>query len=160
MSDYLENYIEPYQEGDILELDELWSFVYAKIHKFWIWIALCKRTRQIIAYHIGNRDTDSCREFYSKIPRSYKQSFTFSDYWEAYSTVIQTGKHQSVGKHTGLTNHVERFNNTLRQHIARLVRKTLSFSKSDFYHECHIRIFIHYYNRYLLSKSSSLISAN
>ena len=83
-------------------------------------------------------------------------SFTYSDYWETYDKVIKTGKHKSIGKHTGLTNHVERWNNTLRQHVSRLVRKTLSFSKSDFYHECHIRIFIHYYNTKLLPKTSSL----
>jgi IS1 family transposase len=30
---------------------------------------------------------------------------------------------------SGKTNHIERFNNTMRQRISRLVRKTLSFSK-------------------------------
>jgi IS1 family transposase len=34
-----------------------------------------------------------------------------------------------VGKETGLTAYIERLNNTLRQRISRLVRKTLSFSK-------------------------------
>jgi hypothetical protein len=34
----------------------------------------------------------------------------------------------AVGKESGLTSYIERFNNTLRQRIARLVRKTLSFS--------------------------------
>jgi insertion element IS1 protein InsB len=54
---------------------------------------------------------------------------SYSDYYASYNKVIQTGKHQLIGKETGLTNHVERWNNTLRQHISRLVRKTLSFSK-------------------------------
>ncbi|CAG0947106.1 hypothetical protein ANRL1_03677 [Anaerolineae bacterium] len=40
-----------------------------------------------------------------------------------------------VGKGTGEINHMERWNNTLRQSYARYVRKTLSFAKSDFYHE-------------------------
>jgi IS1 family transposase len=137
----------------------LWSFVGAKIYVHWIWIAICKRTRQIVAYHIGGRDTETCKEFYQKIPIHYKQSFTYSDYYATYNKVIQTGKHQSIGKETGLTNHVERWNNTLRQHISRLVRKTLSFSKSDYYHEAHLRVFIHYYNNSLLPKSSSLFNA-
>jgi IS1 family transposase len=34
-----------------------------------------------------------------------------------------------VGKDSGLTSYIERLNNTLRQRVARLVRKTLSFSK-------------------------------
>jgi len=38
-----------------------------------------------------------------------------------------------VGQESGETAHVERWNNTLRQRLARFVRKTLSFSKSDVY---------------------------
>jgi len=34
----------------ILELDELWSFVLKKAHDSWIWIALCRQTRQVVAY--------------------------------------------------------------------------------------------------------------
>ena len=33
--------------------------------------------------------------------------------------------HKSVGKETGLTNRIERFNCTMRQRISRLVRQTL-----------------------------------
>ncbi len=28
-------------QGEVLELDELWSFVYRRLNKRWIWIALC-----------------------------------------------------------------------------------------------------------------------
>ncbi|MCI5168362.1 MAG: IS1 family transposase, partial [Candidatus Electrothrix sp. GM3_4] len=49
--------------------------------------------------------------------------------WDAYKTVIPVKRHKAVGKETGLTNHIERFNNTMRQRISRLVRDTLSFSK-------------------------------
>ena len=38
--------------------------------------------------------------------------------------------HRCVGKETGETAHIERWNNTLRQRIGRYVRQTLSFSKS------------------------------
>lgn len=41
---------------------------------------------------------------------------------------------------------IERFNNTLRQRVSRLVRKTLSFSKSLDNHVGAIWYFIHYYN--------------
>ena len=36
---------------------------------------------------------------------------------------------RAVGKETGLTNHIERLNNTFRQRVSRLVRESLSFSK-------------------------------
>jgi IS1 family transposase len=47
----------------------------------------------------------------------------------SYAKVFPHKRHGAVGKETGLTNLIERFNNTLRQRISRLVRKTLSFSK-------------------------------
>jgi hypothetical protein len=42
-----------------LEADELWSFVGAKENKRWVWLVLERRTRQIIALHIGDRSLDS-----------------------------------------------------------------------------------------------------
>ena len=33
-----------------LELDELWSFVLKKANQVWVWIALCRKTRQVVAY--------------------------------------------------------------------------------------------------------------
>ncbi|MDF5738566.1 IS1 family transposase, partial [Nostoc sp. S13] len=54
--------------------------------------------------------------------------------------------HRAVGKESGKTNHIERFNNTMRQRISRLVRKTLSFSKKLDNHIGAIWYFIHHYN--------------
>ncbi|MBA2244786.1 MAG: IS1 family transposase [Gemmatimonadetes bacterium] len=50
-------------------------------------------------------------------------------------------------KSSGRTNHVERWNLTLRQRLGRFVRRTLSFSKSDHMHEISLRLFLHEYNR-------------
>jgi len=55
-------------------------------------------------------------------------------------------RHQPVGKESGLTSYIERLNNTLRQRISRLVRKTLSFSKKLENHQGAIWNFIHDYN--------------
>ncbi len=138
---------------DVLELDELCSFVLTKSQKRWIWIALCRRTRQVVAYFIGNRSERSCWKLWSRIPYDYRQCTTFSDFWETYETVFgQLGSnHSSVGKETGETAHVERWNNTLRQRLGRFVRKTLSFSKSDEFHEIALRLFLHDYNLSLIS---------
>jgi IS1 family transposase len=72
---------------------------------------------------------------------------TTSPIGEAYNFIYQqTGQHQKVGKDSGQTNHMERWNNTIRQWLGRLTRKTLSFSKSDFYNQLVIRLFIIRYN--------------
>ncbi len=51
----LRSSLMPAQAKDILELDELYSFVGSKKHKRWLWVALCRRTRQVVAYVIGDR---------------------------------------------------------------------------------------------------------
>jgi insertion element IS1 protein InsB len=99
-----------------------------------------------VAFFIGDRDEASCRQLWQRIPDAYKHCSTYSDFWEAYRKVFATDKHQAVGKESGQTAHVERWNNTLRQRLARFVRKTLSFSKSDTFHELVLKWFIHYYN--------------
>ncbi|MGF1458611.1 MAG: IS1 family transposase, partial [Leptolyngbyaceae cyanobacterium] len=48
---------------------------------------------------------------------------------------------------SGLTSYIERLNNTLRQRVSRLVRKTLSFSKKLENHMGAIWMFIHEYYR-------------
>ena len=131
---------------DVLELDELWSFVFKKSNKRWVWIALCRRTRQVVAFFIGDRSEKSCRELWNRIPAAYRKCCSYSDFWEAYRKVFPSETHQCVGKESGETAHVERWNNTLRQRLARFVRKTLSFSKSDKFHEMVLRLYIHYYN--------------
>ena len=67
-------------------------------------------------------------------------------HWEAYKAVLPSKQHCAVGKETGLTCYIERFNNTLRQRVSRLVRQTLSFSKKLDNHVSAIWNFIHYYN--------------
>ena len=152
----LEETLVKWEPGDVLELDELWSFVLKKSQKRWVWLALCRRTRQIVAFVIGDRSEDACHKLWNQIPAPYKRCATFSDFWKAYQNVFPEETHQSVGKETGLTAHVERWNLTLRQRLARFVRKSLSFSKSDTYHQAALALFIHRYNRSLKHAISQL----
>lgn len=123
------------QAEDVLALDEVWSFVLKKANQRWVWVALCRRTRQMVAYFIGDHTETRCLQLWRRIPRAYTRCHSFSDFWDAYQPVFATDRHQSVGKNSGQTNHIERWFNTLRQRLARFVRKTLSFSKSDRFHE-------------------------
>jgi insertion element IS1 protein InsB len=71
---------------------------------------------------------------------------SYTDFWEAYEAVFPLKRRLPVGKETGKTRSIERFNCTLRQRISRLVRKTLSFSKKIENPVGAIWYFIHYYN--------------
>jgi insertion element IS1 protein InsB len=136
------------ESGDVLELDEVWrwSFVGNKQQKVWLWIALCRCTRQVVAYTLGDRSTRTCQELYNKLPAQYKTCKSYSDFWDTYKAVFPKDTHQALGKEAGQTNHVERWNNTLCQRMARFVRKTLSFSKSLTAHHLFVKWFIFHYN--------------
>lgn len=129
-----------------LELDELWSFVHDKKNQCWVWIALCAITKQVVAFVAGDRSAKTCRALWREVPWRYKQAKCYSDLWEAYSSVIPSGQHEAVGKESGLTNHVERWINTLRQRLGQFVRRTLGFSKSWVLHVARLKLFVHRYN--------------
>ena len=136
----------PAENTDVLELDELWSFVGNKGQKRWLWIALNRRTRQVVAFVIGDRSAKTCRKLWQRIPYEYRRCHSYSDFWHAYEQLLITGRHHLVGKESGETAHVERWNCTIRQRLARYVRKTLSFSKLDKYHHLCTKWFIYEYN--------------
>ena len=135
----------------MLEADEMWSFVYEKWNKRWLWTVMCRRTRQIVAFVIGDRSEATCRKLWEQIPAAYKRCQSYSDFWEAYQLVFPGETHECVGKGSGQTNHMERWYCTLRQACARFVRKTLSFSKSDVMHEIVTTLFIIRHNQSLIT---------
>ncbi len=136
----------PAENGDVLELDELWSFVGSKLNPRWVWIALCRQTRQVVAYFIGDRSADSARALRERLPADYRRRATRSDYWLAYDEVFPKRTHRLCGKGEGETCYVERWNCTLRQRLGRFVRRTLSFSKCERMHQVAVRLFVHHYN--------------
>lgn len=147
----LEDTLLPAEPEDILEADELWSFVYERWNKRWLWTVMCRRTRQIVAFVLGDRSEATYRKLWQQIPQAYLACQSYSDFWETYQLVFPLQTHECVGKGSGQTNHMERWYTTLRQSCARFVRKTLSFSKSETMHEIVTRLFIVWHNRSLIS---------
>jgi IS1 family transposase len=60
-------------EAVALELDELWSFVLKRANKRWVRVALCRATRQVVAYVIGDRSRATCRKLWAAIPEAYRR---------------------------------------------------------------------------------------
>ena len=125
----------------------MWSFVFSKKNKQWIWLAIDKDSRQIVALHIDTRDKKGAKGLWDSLPPVYRQcAVCYTDFWSAYKEIFPSKRHKAVGKETGKTSYIERFNLTLRQRVSRLVRKTLSFSKKIENHIGAIWNFVHYYN--------------
>ena len=130
-----------------VQLDELWSFVHDKGNEQWVWFALDTETREIIGCYIGARSGASAQTLWQSLPTVDRQcAMCYSDFWVSYPVALPSKRPRTVGKETGLTSYIERFNNTLRQRVSRLVRKTLSFSKNVNNHIAAIWNFIHHYN--------------
>ena len=105
------------------------------------------KTRRIIAFHVGDRSHTSAEHLWAKMPQTYRQYATFyTDQYVVYAKVIPTAQHCAIYKLTRKTHHIERFNNTLRQRMSRLVREALSFSKKLVNHIGAIKLFIYHYN--------------
>ena len=152
----LRSTILPARADDVLEFDEAWSFVLKKVNKRWLWTVMCRRTRQIIAFVIGDRSEKTCRRLWCKIPWDYRHCLAYSDFWKAYQEVLPEETHLAVGKDSGQISHMERWYCTLRQRQARYVRKTLSFSKCEAFHHMVTKWFIIDHNLNMKSQLSSL----
>lgn len=91
----------------------MWSYVGSKSNKQWIWGA-------------GDRSDQSAKRLWQSLPPVYRQcAIYYTEFWEAYEQILPSKRHKAVGKDSGKTSYIERFNNTLRQRVGRLVRKTL-----------------------------------
>ncbi|MBE9053506.1 IS1 family transposase [Nostocales cyanobacterium LEGE 11386] len=139
----------------IIQLDEMWSYVGSKSNKQWIWLAIDATTREIVGVYVGvseaplkeARSSQSAKQLWQSLPPVYRQyAICYTDFWEAYEQILPSKRHKAVGKDSGKTSYIERFNNTLRQRVGRLVRKTLSFSKILDNHIGAIWYFVHHYN--------------
>ena len=124
------------------EADERWSFVKQQPHRPWAWRAMDQQTRHSMAFHLGDRRRDSAKPRWANLPEGYRLQATFStDPSDASTGVMPVARHQAITKDARTTKHLERFKNTRRQRVSRLVRERLAFSKNVENHIGAIRYF-------------------
>jgi len=121
-----------------------------KQKKQWVWLAIDQNTCEVVGVFVGDRSCAGAKGLWNSLPAVYRQRAIFyTDFWEAYNSIFPEQRHKAVGKESGKTNKIERFNCTLRQRVSRLVRKSLSFSKKIENHIGAIWYFVHHYNQTL-----------
>lgn len=107
---------------------------------------------RLLGVSVGDRSRQGAQGLWQSLSVLYRQcAICYTDFWEAYEQLLPSKRHRAVGKETDKTSYVERFNNTLRQRVGRLVRITLSFSKKLSNHIGAIGYFVHHYNASLRS---------
>jgi insertion element IS1 protein InsB len=67
----------------------------------WVWLALCRESRQVVAFVMGDRSRATWERLWQAIPESYKKATCYSDFWEAYQRVIPKVHHEATGKEEG-----------------------------------------------------------
>jgi insertion element IS1 protein InsB len=113
-----------------IECDEICTFVGNKLVRLWIWLAIEVSNRMIVGFWVGCRSLECARALFRSLPPVYRQcAVCHTDGLASYTASFPSTRHKSFPTGRGKTNHIERFNLTLRQRVARLARKTLSFAK-------------------------------
>ena len=61
----------------VLEADEMWSYVGNKKNQQWLWLVMHTKSRQIVAFHIGDRSKASGQALMAKLPEDLKKKASF-----------------------------------------------------------------------------------
>lgn len=79
----------------------MWSFVMKKQNKQWLWLAIDRNTREIVAAHVGGRDQKGAKALWKNLPAVYRQcAVCYTDFWSAYEIVLPDLLHNSIFKVT------------------------------------------------------------
>ena len=125
------------------EADAMGSCVQKRANKPWMWLAMDATTRQMIAVHVGDRRRASAKALWNEILEVDQAYAIFhTDPYEVYNGVMLAERHTVITKQARNTNHIERFNNILRQRLLHLVCATLSFLEKVENHIGAIKCFI------------------
>ncbi len=121
------------------EIDEQWECVGAKSRQRWMFYADDRIGRTMVAHVFGERTLATLERLLSRLS-AFEVVVWMTDGWPLYESRLK-GKLHVISKR--YTQRIERHNLNLRQHLARLGRKSLSFSKSV---ELHDKVIGHYLN--------------
>ncbi|WP_407242872.1 IS1 family transposase [Escherichia coli] len=121
------------------EMDEQWGYVGAKSRQRWLFYAYDRIRRTVVAHVFGERTLATLERLLSLLS-AFDVVIWMTDGWPLYESRLK-GKLHVISKR--YTQRIERHNLNLRQHLARLGRKSLSFSKSV---ELHDKVIGHYLN--------------
>ena len=121
------------------EMDEQWGYVGAKSRQRWLFYAYDRIRRTVVAHVFGERTLATLERLLSLLS-AFEVVVWMTDGWPLYESRLKGELHVISKRYT---QRIERHNLNLRQHLARLGRKSLSFSKSV---ELHDKVIGHYLN--------------
>ena len=133
------------EQGKALRLcaDEMWSFVGSKKGQRWLWWGEEAASGQVVAFVFGRRTHATFQRLLALLSGAgWVVAQWLTDAWGAYAACLPAQQHQ-VGK--APMQRLERKHLTLRTRLKRLTRKTICFSKKQFFHDGLITLFIFHF---------------
>ncbi|WP_148204979.1 IS1 family transposase [Candidatus Amoebophilus asiaticus] len=115
---------ESQDQVDIVEMDEIHTYVGFKKVYCWIWIAVDRISKRFISYVCGDRSTQTGLKLWERVKDIGK--LYCSDYWKSYEQFIPKDKHRQSKSETYT---VEGYNSLIRHYLARFKRKGKCYSK-------------------------------
>ena len=110
-----------------IEIDELYLYIGSKKKKRWLWTALCRKTKRILAFHIGQRSRSAVTKLYENI-KPIECNHYYTDSYKGFLTVFPKEKHK---RNYAGTNTIEGFHSSLRHYQSRFRRRSKCYSKSE-----------------------------
>jgi insertion element IS1 protein InsB len=96
-----------------------------KRHYRYLWVAVSRLTRQVLAFVVGDRSWQSLRTLWSRVPPAYRRKLVYTDAYEVYAAFFRPWQHRPSPKGSGRTSVAEGLNNKWRNRLAGLVRRTV-----------------------------------
>ena len=91
----------------------------------WLWWAIDRASKRILGWTLGDRGTETAERLEAQLPHAAHLIFA-TDFWHPYAKIF-CGENHVQGKAHTFT--IESLINRIRCDLARLIRKTHSYSK-------------------------------
>ncbi|MGN6293132.1 MAG: IS1 family transposase [Chitinophagaceae bacterium] len=124
-------------QQEVVEMDELWTYIGKKENPYWVSYALCSNTKKVMDFKVGKRNKITLKVIVYTLLLSGVQVIR-TDKLRLYQGLIPKEKHVS---NAYSINSIERNNLNLRTHLKRLSRRTICFSRNLLMLEACLRIY-------------------
>ncbi len=85
-----------------LQVDEMWSYVGNKKNQQWLWLVMDAKTRQILAFQVGDRSKQTGESLMAKVPQEIKKKPCFTQTSSQLTTKLSHGNSiNPLGKSLG-----------------------------------------------------------
>ena len=55
----------------------------------YLWLAISRKTRQVVGFWIGDRSFESLWKFWFSLPGDYRRKLVYTDFYEAYANLFR-----------------------------------------------------------------------